>query len=141
MCVCVCVCVCVWMSGWVVTYLHTHAIGRIHSVTSALYVHVHGCTAIQLALYSTLAICTTYELTQSHVPHSPHHHTLHTLTQSQIYMMEQEKRRMELEVSRMLIHRLKCDRQIKELHFQVTNEKRKRKKEQKKRKVSEVVPN
>ena len=51
-------------------------------------------------------------------------------------MMEQEKRRMELEVSRMLMHKQKCDRQMAELHFQLREEKRKRKKERKGRKAS-----
>ena len=59
-------------------------------------------------------------------------------TQSQIYMMEQDKRRMELEVSRMLLHKQKCDRLIFELQFQLKEEKRKRKRERKGRKVSSI---
>lgn len=51
--------------------------------------------------------------------------------QSQIYMMEQEKRRMELEVSSMLLHKQKSDRQIAELQFQLKDEKRRRKKKRK----------
>ena len=58
-----------------------------------------------------------------------------SLPQSQIYMMEQEKRRMELEVSRMLLHKQKCDRMLGELQFVVREERRKRKKERKGRKV------
>lgn len=54
-------------------------------------------------------------------------------------MMEQEKRRMELEVSRMIIHKQKSDKQIGELQFQLKDEKRRRKKEQKKRKVIQIV--
>ena len=59
--------------------------------------------------------------------------------QSQIYMMEQEKRRMELEVSRMLLHKQKSDRLIFELEFQLKEERRKRKKERKGRRVSVCV--
>ena len=43
---------------------------------------------------------------------------------------------MELEVSRMLSHKQKCDRTIYELQFQLKEEKRKRKKEKRGRKVS-----
>ena len=57
------------------------------------------------------------------------------LLQSQIYMMEQEKRRMELEVGRMLIHQKKIERQVFELQFKLSEERRKRKRERKGRKV------
>lgn len=50
-------------------------------------------------------------------------------------MMEQEKRRMELEVSRMLLHQKKAERQLSELQFKFCEERRKRKKERKGRKV------
>ena len=50
-------------------------------------------------------------------------------------MMEQEKRRMELEVSRMLLHHKKIERQVYELQYKLSEERRKRKKERKGRKV------
>ena len=50
-------------------------------------------------------------------------------------MMEQEKRRMELEVSRMLLHKKKTEKQTQELQFKLSEERRKRKKERKGRKV------
>ena len=43
---------------------------------------------------------------------------------------------MELEVSRMLLHKQKCDRMLQELQFIVKEERRKRKKEKKGRKVN-----
>ena len=46
---------------------------------------------------------------------------------------------MELEVSRMLLHKQKCDRVIFELEFQLKEERRKRKKERKGRRVSVCV--
>ena len=55
--------------------------------------------------------------------------------QSQIYMMEQEKRRMELEVGRMIIHQKKVERQVFELQYKLSEERRKRKRERKGRKV------
>ena len=45
--------------------------------------------------------------------------------------MDQERRRMELEVSRMLLHKQKCDKLIAELQFQLKEEKRKRKRDKK----------
>ena len=54
-----------------------------------------------------------------------------SLPQSQIYLMDQEKRRMELEVSRMLLHKQKCDKLITELQFQLRDERRKRKRDKK----------
>ncbi len=55
--------------------------------------------------------------------------------QAPLDMMEQEKRRMELEVSRMLLHKQKTDRLVNELQFLLKEEKRKRKRERKTRKV------
>ena len=50
-------------------------------------------------------------------------------------MMEQEKRRMELEVGRMIIHQKKVERQVFELQYKLSEERRKRKRERKGRKV------
>jgi hypothetical protein len=47
---------------------------------------------------------------------------------SQIYMMDMDKRRMELEVSRMLLHQQKNDKLITELRFQLERRRRKREK-------------
>ena len=49
-------------------------------------------------------------------------------------MMDQEKRRMELEVARMLLNKQKTDKLIAELTFQL--ERRRRKREKKARRVS-----
>ena len=51
-------------------------------------------------------------------------------------MMEQEKRRMELEVGRMIIHQKKVERQVFELQYKLNEERRKRKRERKGRKVN-----
>jgi hypothetical protein len=54
---------------------------------------------------------------------------------SQIYMMDQEKRRMELEVSRMLLNKQKNDKIIAELTFQLERRKRKREKKMARREL------
>ncbi len=53
--------------------------------------------------------------------------------QSQIYMMNQEKRRMELEVGRLKLQQQKSDKLINELKYNFQEEKRKRKKERKRK--------
>lgn len=53
--------------------------------------------------------------------------------QSQIYMMEQEKRRMELEVGCLNLQKQKSDEIVTGLQFKIGEEKRKRKKERKRK--------
>ena len=48
-------------------------------------------------------------------------------------MMEQEKKRMELEVGRLKHQKIKADKLVSELKFQNSEERRKRKKERKQR--------
>lgn len=52
-------------------------------------------------------------------------------------MMDQEKRRMELEVGRLKLQKQKSDKFVQEMQFVIREEKRKRKKERK-RKVCNV---
>lgn len=48
-------------------------------------------------------------------------------------MMEQEKRRMELEVGRLNLQKQKSEKIVQELQFLIREEKRKRKKERKRK--------
>ena len=54
--------------------------------------------------------------------------------QSQLYMMDQEKRRLELEVGRLKVQKQMSDRKVDEL-LQHVNEKRRKEKKRSKRKV------
>lgn len=54
-------------------------------------------------------------------------------SQSQIYMMEQEKRRMHLEVGKLNLQRQNSEKIVQELQFLIREEKRKRKKERKRK--------
>ena len=114
---------------------HAEELCKVREEKAELRVRTLSPSPSSLSLSLSLSLTHTYSFSYIHFGTDVQLSHFCAPLQSQIYMMEQEKRRMELEVGRMILHQKKVERQVIELQFKLSEERRKRKRERKGRKV------